>query len=211
MPEVSKMLEVSERRVRQLIAAGDLRARQVGGRWLVDVASVPNARRRGRPMTPRAAWGLIESVEGRRAPWLSPNDVVRLKHMRDRLRADPQPQLLLKSWLVARADRYELSSAEPDELRRDPSIVLSGISDPRSRMSAADQVEAYVHVDFHQELLAEHLLVSSSGPRANVILHVSEIRPSAPVPLLLLAADLADHDQPRELGRARELIAQALG
>jgi len=211
VPEASRMLGVSERRVRQIIDAGNLRARQVSGNWLIDVASVPNAPRRGgRPMSPRMAWGLIEAVEGRRAPWLSPKDVLRLKHMRDRLQADPEPELLLKAALVDRAARYELSCSEPDELRRDPNVVLSGISDPRSGMSAANQVEAYVHVDDHQDRIAEHLLVPSSGRRANVILHVSEVRPANPVPLLLLAADLADHDQPRELGRARDLIAQAL-
>lgn len=211
VPEASQMLDVSERRVRQLIDAGRLRARQVSGSWLVDVASIPNAPRRGgRPMSPRMAWGLVEAVEERRAPWLSSKDVLRLKHMRDRLRADPDPELLLKAALVERADRYELSCSEPDELRSDPHVVLSGISDPRSRMSAANQVEAYVHVDDHRELLAEHLLVAPSGRRGNVVLHVSEVRPSNPVPLLLLAADLAEHDQPRELGRARELIAQAL-
>lgn len=211
VPEVARMLGVSPVRVRQLVEAGGLRARKVSGSWLIDVASVPNAPRRGgRPMSPRMAWGLVEAVEGRRAPWLSPKDVLRLKHVRVRLRADPGPELFIKAALVERAVRYELSCSEPEGLRSDPRVVLSGVSDPRSRMSAADQVEAYVHVDHHRELLSEHLLVESSGRRANVILHVSEVRPSDPVPLLLLAADLADHDRPRELGRARELIAQAV-
>ena len=34
--------------------------------------------------------------------------------------------------------------------------------------------------------------------------------PDRPVPRLLLAADLADHDGPRELARARPLIADWL-
>lgn len=211
MPEVAKMLGVHPVRVRQLIESGHLRARQVSGAWLIDVASIPNApRRAGRPMSPRMAWGLIEAIDGRRAPWLSPKDVHRLKAMRARLQADPEPELLLKAALVDRAARHELSCSEPLALRDDPNVILSGVSDPRSGMSAANQVEGYVHVDDHQELLAEHLLVPASGRRANVILHVSEVRPASPVPLLLLAADLADHDQPRELGRARELIGQSL-
>ena len=211
VPEVSRLLEVSPRRVRQLIEAGSLRARKVSGSWLVDVASIPNASRRGgRPMSPRMAWGLVELAEGRRAPWLSPKEVLRLRHMRDRLKADPEPELLLKAALVERASRYELSCSDPDALRSDPRVTLSGISDPRSRMSARNQVEAYVHVDDHHDLLVEHLLVAPSGRRGNAILHVSPIHPGSPVPLLLLAADLADHDQARELGRARELIAEAL-
>jgi len=210
VPDVARMLKVSDRRVRQLIDAGELRARQVGGRWLVDVSSIPSAPRRSRAMSPRVAWGLIEYVEGRRAPWLSPGDFYRLRSFRDRLATDPEPELLAKSWLSARATREELSATVPDDLRVDPRVVLSGLSDPRSKMSAADHVEVYVHVDHYQHLLSDYLLVPARGRRANVTLHVTEFRPAAPVPVLLLAADLADHDGPRELGRARDLIAGAL-
>lgn len=203
------MLGVSEVRVRQLIDAGDLRARQVGGRWLIDVASVPSSRRRGRPMSSRMAWGLVESGDGRRAPWLSPQDVYRLKQYRNRLFHDTEPPLLLKSWLAVRADRHEMSCPETSGLRLDPRVVLSGISEPRSRMSAANQVELYVHTDDYDDLCADHLLVPATVPRANVVVHAAQVRPADPVPVLLLAADLADHDGPRELSRARELIAQA--
>lgn len=52
-----------------------------------------------------------------------------------------------------------------------------------------------------------HLLIDA-GSGANVILHVSPIAPDRSVPLLLLAVDLADHDGPRELARACQLIAE---
>lgn len=210
VPDVARMLKVSDRRVRQLIDAGQLRARQVGGRWLVDVSSIPSAPRRSRAMSPRFAWGLIEYVEGRRAPWLSPGDFHRLRSFRDRLTTDPEPELLAKSWLSTRATREELSATVPGDLRVDPRVLLSGLSDPRSKMSAADHVEVYVHLDDYQRVLGDHLLVSGDGRRSNVTLHVTELLPSAPVPILLLAADLADHDGPRELGRARDLIVGAL-
>lgn len=54
-------------------------------------------------------------------------------------------------------------------------------------------------------VIRDHLLIDA-GPRADVVLHVSPLLPEVPVPLLLVAADLADHDGPRELARARELI-----
>lgn len=55
VPEAARMLGVSPARARQLIADGGIAARQVTGRWLVDVASLPSAPRRGRPMSPRIA------------------------------------------------------------------------------------------------------------------------------------------------------------
>lgn len=154
VPDVARMLQVSDRRVRQLIDAGELRARRVSGRWLVDVSSIPSAPRRSRAMSPRFAWGLIEYVEGRRAPWLSPGDYCRLRSFRDRLATDPEPELLMKSWLAARATREVMSAPVSDvgDLRADSRVVLSGLSDPRSCMSAADHTEAYVDVDDYERL-----------------------------------------------------------
>jgi hypothetical protein len=210
VPEAARMISVSPVRVRQLIASGQLRARQVGGRWLVDVESLPSAPRRGRPMSQRIAWALAELGDDRRAPWVSAGEISRLRAQRGRLVDNPEPELLLRSWLAARAHRHVLSAPNPQGLREDPRIVLSGISDPRSRMSAGAEVEAYVHDDDLQAVRADHLLVPSSGARANVVLHAAPLMPEAPVPVLLLAADLAEHDGDRELGRARELIQQAL-
>lgn len=161
-------------------------------------------------MSQRIAWALAELGDDRRAPWASPGEISRLRAQRNRLARDPEPELLLRSWLAARAHRYVLSAPNPEGLRADPRIVLSGISDPRSRMSAGSEVEAYVHDDDLQAVLVDHLLVPSSGERANVVLHAAPLVPDAPVPVLLLAADLAEHDGDRELGRARELIQQAL-
>lgn len=89
-------------------------------------------------------------------------------------------------------------------------MVLAGISDPRSRLSSGDDLEAYVHEDDLAAVRAEHLLVPSRAGRANVVLHASPVVPAHPVPLLLLAGDLAEHDSDRELGRSRDLIVAAL-
>ena len=210
VPEAAHMMGLSPVRARQLIASGQIHARRVGGRWLVDVESLPSAPRRGRPMSQRIAWALAELAEGRRAPWASAGEISRLRAQRARLIDDPEPELLLRSWLASRAHRHVLSAPNPQGLRADPRIVLSGISDPRSRMSAGAEVEGYVHDDDLQAVLVDHLLVPSSGARANVVLHAAPLVPDAPVPVLLLAADLAEHDGDRELGRARDLIQQAL-
>ena len=210
MPEAAHILGVSDARVRQLIAAGDVRARQIAGRWLVDVASLRSAPRRGRPMSPRIAWALVELVEGRRAPWLSNEEAYRLRLQRSRLAQDKEPEILLRSWLAARAVRHALSAPAPAKLLGDPRVVRSGVSDIRSGLSAGHEAEAYVLADDLEAVRSEHLLVSADRARANVWLHAAPMLPAAPVPLLLLAADLAQHDGARELGRARDLIVSTL-
>ena len=206
LAEAARMMGVSAVRARQLAREGRLRARQVGGRWLVDAASLPSAPRRGRPMSPRIAWALVEIGAGRSAEWIEPRESYRLRRALDRLVADDEPEMLLRSWLASRAERQLLSASEIDALRADPRLVLSGLSDGRSGLSAAGNVEAYVRAEDATAVRRDHLLVDS-GSNANVVLHVSPTVPDRPVPVLLLAADLADHDGPRELARARGLIA----
>jgi hypothetical protein len=91
----------------------------------------------------------------------------------------------------------------------DPAVIRSGVSDPRSGISAADLAEGYVHRDDLDAVRTRHLLRPAAG-RPDVILHVVTALPAAPVPPLVLAADLAEHDGPRELARADELIAQVV-
>jgi len=206
LAEAARMMGVSAVRARQLAREGRLRARRVGGRWLVDAASVPSARRRGRPMSPRIAWALVEISRGGSADWIEPRESYRLRQALDRLVADDEPEMLLRSWLASRAERQLLSASDIDALHADPRLVLSGLSDERSGLSAAADVEAYVRAEDAVAVRRDHLLVNA-GSNANVVLHVSPLLPDRPVPVLLLAADLAEHDGPRELARARELIA----
>lgn len=157
-------------------------------------------------MSPRNAWALIEIAAGRSAEWVGPRESYRLRRALDRLAADTEPELLLRSWIASRADRQLFSASEADALRADSRLVLSGLSDQRSGLAAAGNVEAYVRSEEAASIRSDHLLIGA-GPNANVVLHVSPLAPQGPVPLLLLAADLAEHDGPRELARARQLIA----
>ena len=206
LAEAARMMGVSAVRARQMAREGRLRARRVGGRWLVDAASLPSAPRRGRPMSVRIAWALVELSAGGAAEWVEPRESYRLRRALDRLVTDDEPEMLLRSWLASRAERQLLSASEVDGLRADPRLALSGLSDERSGLSAASNVEAYVRAEDAAAVRRDHLLIDS-GSNANVVLHVSPRVPARPVPVLLLAADLADHDGPRELARARELVA----
>lgn len=201
--EAADALGVSDRRVRQLIAAGRVRARRVGTQWLVDGASLPIAPRRSRPLSPTEAWLLLAADQ---APGGRPG---RWRDRRDRLRADPSPATLLASWAAARGDRLLFAAREPGGVLEDPAVVRSGLSDPRSGISAADLAEGYVRRDDLDAVRRRHLLRPATG-RPDVVLHVVAVLPADPVPPLVLAADLAEHDGPRELARASELIAQAV-
>ena len=199
------MMGVSVGRARRLAAEGRIHARIVGGRWLVDAASLPSAPRRSRPMSPRMAWALVVLSDGGKPDWAEPRESYRLRRALERLAADDEPELLLRSWLASRARRRRLSAPDAQALRSDARVVLSGLSDERAGLSAVGDVEGYVGADDAGAVIRDHLLIEA-GPSSDVVLHVAPVLPEAPVPLLLVAADLADHDGPRELARARELI-----
>lgn len=203
--EAARIMGVSAARARRLAAEGRMRARRVGGRWLIDPSSLPSAPKRSRPMSPRMAWALALVAAGEAPDWIEPRESYRLRRALDRLVADDRPEILLRSWLASRADRRRLSAVDLVALRSDSRVLRSGVSDDRSGLSTAASLEGYVHVDQVDAVVREHLLVNA-GRQAEVVLHVSPWVPDAPTPLLVLAADLADHDGPRELARARELI-----
>lgn len=122
--------------------------------------------------------------------------------------AEGQPALDgLLQWLGARADRKLYRAALPDleDLRGDERVALSGLSDPRSGMEDPRVVEGYVALDDLAAVVNDYWLdpprVDSSP---NVFLHVAPGRPDRVSPLLL-AADLFEHEGPREQSRAREL------
>lgn len=201
--EAADALEVSDRRVRQLIASGQVRARLVGSRWLVDGASLPTERRRSRPLSQTSThWLLTSSMP-------PPTHAIRWHERRARLLVDPDRASLLASWAAGRALRVLLTTREPAGVLEDPLVVRSGMSDARSGISAASLAEGYVRSADLERVRRRHLLRPASG-RADVVLHVVDDLPASPVPPLLLAADLAEHDDPRASARASELIVEAL-
>ena len=205
--EAAAAMRVSATRVRQMIAAGDLDAQQVAGRWVVDSGSLRrSARRAGRPMSARIAWGLLVGPDRQSAEWLRSDEAYRIRTRVDQLRSAPDALAVLRSWLPSRSEVRHLQAQDVQGLLADERAVASGVSDPRSGVSAASFAEVYVHADEAEELVLDHLLVSVPRARANVRLHVAPIVPPSPVPALLVIADLADADGPREEGRARELL-----
>lgn len=114
--EAAAVLNVSAVRARQLLRSGDLPARRVGRTWVVrseDVhALAAAARPSGRALSPARAWGLLDLLDGGRAPWL--DDSARSK-MRSAARTFPgrsAPQLasLLRNRAVVHRVRLHPSA-----------------------------------------------------------------------------------------------------
>ena len=152
---------------------------------------------------------MLAGPSNRTPAGLAAHERYRLREMINRLRISSNPVPLVRSWLTKRADRVELSCAEGDlrDLALDGRIIRSGISDPRSGMSAGSELECYVMMPDLLALKAEYLLVPPVRP--NVYLHVSP-RHLQEVPLILVAADLADHHGARENSQAEKLLKEAL-
>jgi hypothetical protein len=197
--EAARRMQVSERRVRQQVAAGSMPSRLVGGRWLVDEAGLPRSRRIARPMSERMAWGLIVLLSGGQ-PAVAPSERTRLKQKRDQLIVSQDAPRLLRSWLPSRAERkrFYVASSDLGDLRADPKVLLSGTSDPRSGIAATQEVELYVEAQDLQALAKEFLFSDKGTP--NVTVHVARrpVQHGGVAPLGLVIADLADWDRPRE-------------
>ncbi|PKQ26270.1 MAG: hypothetical protein CVT64_04015 [Actinobacteria bacterium HGW-Actinobacteria-4] len=213
--EAAAIMNVSPRRVRELVREQRIPGRRVGGAWLVDAGGVrPTRGRLPRPMSARNAWALAQLVEGASLEHLSPSERWRLREMRNALVHRDNPEQVLEAWLRKRADRVLRAASDLARLRDDPRLVPTGVSDPRSQMAAAQLLEAYVHTADVNDLQLDHLLVPANVADANLVLHVVDEpahMPSGPAPRLALAADLAEWGSWRESNRAREIIEAAAG
>jgi hypothetical protein len=165
--DAAERLGVSQQRVRQLLESGQLVGRKVAGVWLLDESELRRKRAVSRPLSERIAWGLIDVLSDQGYGFsheLAPHERYRLREKVDRLRSSDDPVSLLGSWLSRRAQRLELSCAGNDlgDLAHDARVVRSGISDERSGMSAAAELELYVLPADLEEVTAEYLLVRSA-------------------------------------------------
>lgn len=202
--EMAERLGVSTQRVYAMLRTGELQGRRVGEAWILDEAQLLKPRKLGRPMSARTAWAAILGVND--AAQLSQPDRSKLRRRLIRLHDNPNAPQLLSTWLAARAEPVNVSAPEPDALYTDPDLVPSGISDPRSGMSGGHGSEFYAQPGTLQQVMRRHLLVEDPG--GQVRLRQAPVPLEAPVPLLLLAADLADRGLPREMRRAAELIGE---
>lgn len=219
--EAAERLGVLPRRIQQRIADGSLPAEKVGRGWAIDerhLARLAHDRFPGRPLSQRSAWSLLALAAGEH-DHLSPVERsrarARLRELLDAAdaRADePALAARLSRLLRERAQRrlYRASPRDLSDVRNDARLRLSGVSAEEAGIAAADVVEGYVSVKHVDVFVDDYLLSDAGDDRANVILHVYDPRlvPKGHVSWspLLLAADLAEHDGPREHGQMFEAL-----
>lgn len=223
IPELAKRLNVNESRARHLVQSGRIRGQRVGGRWLVEEADAAQYRPgtpAGRPLSERSARQLAlfldflpsfdDDVESDLLIDLSPVEKHRLNRRLQRLQESPDPLALIGALLAHRAEKAEYSSSPADiaELREDPRLRLSGVSHQESGLLSNSEVEAYVSRKDADAVVRDWLLVQPrAGQRPNVVLHVAEEVPDE-LPLLFIAADLAERPGAREQEAAREILGR---
>jgi excisionase family DNA binding protein len=211
VPEAAQRLGVSERRVQQRIAEGSLPAERIAGRWAIPASAIRTVGNvPGRPLSASMAWGVLGYLTTRDyqvEPYLRASERRAARQSADRLRHEKHPAPLMRAWLKNRGVRRTLRAAAPDlpDLRSDERLHLSGLSQPGAGIVAGDVVEAYVSPDDFDNVISDYFLVGAPRGEANVILHVAEplVDPSSPA---VIAADLAEHNGPREDGRVNELL-----
>ncbi len=110
VPEAAHILEVSEPRVRQLIAAGQLSAERFAGRWVLDIDEVKSRaksqknRRRTRPMSMRMAWALANYLDGIAVPTeFARSERARILRAASTFASTSAPVETLRGWFAGRA------------------------------------------------------------------------------------------------------------
>lgn len=236
VPQAAVELGVSVARVRQRIDEGSLVAEKVGGRWLVELSSSGSDDRlqRGRPVRPESVWysllasHLAASVDlpepkklladvlsaelSAAANEISPASRSRAAARLSEAIAGGRPDDIF-AWLRNRGERrlYHAATADLEPLRADDRLLPSGLSHTASELSDPRVAEGYVAIADMHAVAADHWLDRPSiDQRPNVFLHVVPARPLQ-IGALLLAADLAEHEGPRERRRAHELLELAIG
>jgi len=208
-------LGVHPSRVRSLIAAGELEAEKIGGRWLVDAASVANRSRRssapGRPLVARNAWAFLLLASGESLSMeLDPVARWRLNQsLRTYGLRGLQPRLVRRG----RAQHYWALPGELIVLHR-AEIARSGASASHAHgmgLVAPDVVDGYISAADLARFVRKHALQPASAVDANVILRGVEDdawlldgRPIAPA--AAVALDLVEYADPRSRRAGDELI-----
>lgn len=213
--QVAQRLDVSVRRVSQLISSGELPADRLGSIYVVREADVERrlslGPAEGRRLTAPHAWGVLSLASGDRAPWLTPSARYRLgKLLRRSGLAGLRPRLVERGTLRG----FRLHPSLLPMLRQDPALMLSGVTaaaELRLGLLAGETIDAYVGERELPTVIARHQLRESRD--SNVILRVvpsfaASWPPSHVAPAAAVALDLLEDDDPRSRQVGKELLGR---
>jgi excisionase family DNA binding protein len=223
--DAAQNLQVSPRRVRQLVADGSLPGLRVGGRWLVSPSAIEHRQRSrpppGRPLSAPSAWRVLavlahaaDGLEG-----LSPPLRSRARSRAARLRRQPS-DAIPQAWRAALRRRAELNQfyGHPSilaDIAHDPGLVRSGISaahDHGADLMVVGGAEGYLRSQDLVRIVEQYALSPSSGADANVWLRVvgsgaDWLFRQRVAPAAVVAADLMERDGFRDQAAGVKLAA----
>lgn len=218
VPHAARELGVNPSRVRALIAAGALDAQKIGGRWLVDWASVAargrEASSAGRPLAPRNAWGMLLVASGEEMP--AGLDPVARWRIGQALRVHGLAELRARLARRAELRRYWALPGELRALHNREGLVLSGSSAAGAydlKLVAPDTIDAYVPARLLERLERDHALESASASQSNVVLRAVPadawlLDDRRVAPLAAVALDLSAYPDPRSARVGAEVLAR---
>jgi excisionase family DNA binding protein len=215
--EAAAVLGVSPRRVRSLIAQGEIPARRSGSRvLLVDIDAARRARRgprrEGRPLSERSAWALLRLAEGQTPVGRSASEMARDLRRLETLE-DIDPGALSSR---AKVHRFGAHPGVLTRLEADGQLVRGGASAAghhHADLIALKQVEAYVKAEHLPEIESRYALWEVNV-RENVLLRIASAWPFEPglrvAPGSVVAADLIDAGDERSVRAGRDLMRRVL-
>jgi excisionase family DNA binding protein len=217
--EAARLLQVSTREVRRLIAAGDLEAETIGGIFLLDEASVRARQRspvrRGRALAAGTAWAALLEASGERAGWLD-------RPTRSRLRSwlGRHPPGEVSAACRRRAARHDLRVLPTylDAVMSHSNVIPSG-------MTVADTVDADIVMlgdtarEFYctdqvlNQLRQEYHLGPAGEPNLIVrvpMFHHPQVLARASMPIAVTAVDLMASSDARTRRAGENLLRAAI-
>jgi excisionase family DNA binding protein len=212
---VAERLEVSPRRVRQLLSAGELVGVRVGRDWVIDGDEIERhriPRRPGRPWKPESAWAILAAENGDE-PAGSP-----VERSRARRRLSGHGLVALADRLRARSNprRFYGHPAALERLALEPGVVLGGVSAAAAHgadLVGGDLLEAYVPSRRLAALVRRYGL-EAAPERHNLVLRIVDdaVWPFASdvkvAPRPVVAVDLLDAADERSRRAGRELAGR---
>lgn len=210
--DAAMQLDLHPSRVRAMATSGQLDARKVGGRWLIDQSSVERRRESdvvdGRPFSPANAWALLCLAEGDSVDWVSRSALSRLRSgLRYRGLRDLAPRLR------SRAQRVNLRAhpAALDRITSEPDVVKAGVSAAAEvgiDVLPSEELDVYVPSGRVQDVIDKYGLEPSDRP--NVVFRV--VADDDPFPWqgcvgpAVAAIDLFESRDPRSRRAARDFL-----
>ncbi len=212
--DVAERLGVSERRVRQMLQAGDLRGSRVGRSWVVESRALLEAehaaRPVGRPWSPASAWAVLGVAEGEDGDL----DGLQRSRARARLRSEGLDGLVDRLASRAKRHRYFCHPGMLDRLEADPRLVRSGVSalgEYPCGLMVSGEAEGYVRAS-DLESLERRFALDDQSDRPNIVLHVvdDEVWPFEPGQVVasrsVVAVDLMDAGDDRSRRAGARLV-----